>query len=83
MFGLSALHTLLRVIGVAILASLHARYVGAYLGGEMAVFFVYKALRRDFRFVIAVEGAASWIGSVFHRLVCKLLVDFTALIHFR
>ena len=82
MVGLSAFHVLLKVIGVALLASLHARYL-AYLGGEMAAYLVYKALRRDFRLPRPQEEAASRIVAFIHRPIAKLLTDFTALIHNR
>ena len=83
MVGIAAFHTLTRVTGVALLATLHARYVGVYLGGEIAAYFVYKAVRRDFRYMLPLEGAVSWIVSVVYGLMSKQIVDFSACIRFR
>ncbi len=48
--------------------------------GDVLLFMVYKAARRDFQSWL--PGTGLWV-SVLHRLIAKLVVDFTSCVHFR
>ena len=50
---------------------------------EIAVYLLYKVIRRDLRYYPVVKGAMSWVLTLFFRVVVKLVADFTAMIHFR
>ena len=48
-----------------------------------AAFLVYKLARGDFLYWLPIYGTAGLIVSFFIRVVTKVIVDFTALVHFR
>ena len=79
----SACHVAVRMLGVALLASVDPFIVVAMLGGDMLLYFVFKVLRGDLRYSLKLKGFLSWSSSVLLRLFVKIMVDFGALVHFR
>ena len=77
MFVMSASHVLLKVLSTALLATVGGLYVGAYLGGDMLFFLLFKAARNDFRFWLNIPALASAVLTVLSRIGVKLMVDFT------
>ena len=83
MFAFSAFHVSVRFIGVTILAIARPYLVGVFVGGDMLCFLLFKLVRDDLRYWIKLPNFASWPISIIARLLNKLLVDFTALVHLR
>ena len=83
MVTFSALHITLKVLGVALLAILDRRIVGAMLGGDLLIYVSYKILRNDFYHWLPLVGPLATFVSFVVRCTVKVLVDFTAVIHFR
>jgi len=54
--------------------------VAKVLGGELALFFVVKALRRDLRYWVPVYGVSGGVVSFIGRIVAKVVGDWTAVI---
>ena len=77
MLMFSFCHVIMKVIGTALLASISGRYVGAYLGGDMIFFFLFKLARYDLRYWMNLSGALSIMFTVVARVVAKVMVDFT------
>ena len=83
MFVFSSCHVLMKVLSTALLASVGGVYVGAYLGGDMLFYFIFKTVRGDFRYWVNVPAALSAIVSSVIRVAMKLMVDFTCLLQGR
>ena len=77
---MSSLHNLSRSLGCAMLAISDANKVILFIGGEIGLYLVFKILRRDVHYWIPVSFL---IGSIFARIVVKVIVDFTGCIHYR
>ena len=83
MFFFSACHITMKLIGVGLLATISATYVGVFLGGDMLVYFCYKIGRHDLRYWLRVDGALSWIVSITLRVFVKVIVDFSTFVQAR
>ena len=83
MFMFTTCHILIRVLGVAILAAVSPAITAAILGGDLLFFLLFKLARNDFRYWVKLDGAMSWIASMFARIVEKLMVDFTVMVQLR
>ena len=85
MTSISSLHNLSRCIGCALLAvSVDKRLIAAIVGGEVAIFIVYKvAYTRDFRHWIPIEGNIQMMLSIFHRVMVSILTIFAGCLHLR
>jgi hypothetical protein len=57
--------------------------VAMLLGGELLVYFVIKGLRRDLWYWMPVYGGFGVFASWMIRWVIKVIVDWTAVVHFR
>jgi len=53
------------------------------MGCEMAVYFLYKIIRRDFRYWLPLGPSTSIPASMLVRVVQKILSDFTCFLHLR
>ena len=81
---ISSLHTLSRSVGCSLLAaSGGASLVLPFIGGEMLLYFSWKAVRGDFMYWIRVEGALGLLMTFFFRFGIKIIVDFTGCLQFR
>jgi hypothetical protein len=78
-----ALLLLARSVSTALLAVLGSQYVAAYYLSDMAMYFIYKALRRDLWHWVPLKGAIGVVETVIERIMVKILVDFTGVIQFR
>lgn len=72
-----------KTFACALCASVSESLLAAFLLGEMALFFLYKAVRREFSYWVPLYGVPGFAMSVATRLVVKVMVDFTGLIQFR
>ena len=81
---MSACHNLSRSIGCALLAaSGGATMVLSFVGGEVVVYLMWKALRRDLLYWFKVDGFLGIFGSFLIRVLVKVIVDFSGCFHFR
>jgi len=83
MTGISMLYNLSMSVGCALLAATDSSLLIYIVGGNVAVYLVVKVARNDFWFWPRVEGVAGVFASLLQRLVTKVIVDFTGLLHFR
>ena len=80
----AAVHITLKVLGVALLATLGSTIVGVMLGGDLLIFLSYKILRNDWYYCAPVEGFfLGMLVTILFRVVAKILTDFTGLIQTR
>ena len=86
-FALMALmttaHVLMKVLACSLMLRLSAMWFWMYLCGDMALYFLYKLLRGDLRYWLNLEGALSWLTTLVIRVMGKIIVDFTLIVHFR
>ena len=81
---MSSLHNLSRSIGYALLAVAGGTtMVLSFVGGEIMVYLIWKALRRDLLYWIKVDGFLGIFGSCLIRVVVKVIVDFSGCLQFR
>ncbi|GMH80624.1 hypothetical protein TL16_g08626 [Triparma laevis f. inornata] len=57
--------------------------VFAYLGIDMALYLAYKLLRWDFYYWLPIYGLPGAFFAFWSRVIVKIVVDFTACVHFR
>lgn len=76
----AALHIALKLLGVALLATLGPIYVSVIMATDLFLFLGYKLLRRDMIYWIP---KASWTISISFRVALKILTDFTVSIQHR
>lgn len=50
---------------------------------DLGLFFIYKIARNDLRYWLNIEGLLSWVTTMVVRLVIKVVVDFTLMVHLR
>ena len=77
---MSSLHNLSRSLGCALLAYSDANKVIIFIGSETGFYLVYKILRQDFHYWIR---GFPLISSLIHRIIVKVIADFTGCLHFR
>ena len=82
---MSALHNMSRSLGCALLLASDA---GTYLfslfvGGEIGLYLVFKILGRDFYYWPQMSASIAVFGSLFSRIITKVVVDFSGCIHLR
>jgi len=81
---ISALRNVSRSLGVALLAaSSNKMLVFYFVGGEFALFFLYKIARGDIWFWLRLEGITKYIATSFGRLTTKIVADFSGCLHLR
>ena len=80
----SALHNLSRSLGCALLAVSNTdNLVLIFIGGEMGLYLLYKCFCGDFICHLPLSGfLAIWV-SFFHRVVEKVVTDFSGCLHCR
>lgn len=83
MFFFTACHVSIRLLGVALLAVINPILAVGILGADSLLYLTLKLARDDFRYWLNVSGVMSMIVSICWRMIGKIFVDFTALVHFR
>ena len=76
---MSALHNLSRSVGCALLAASSSGNMNLFyfVGGETAIFLLFKIARRDFFYWVRVEGLWALLLAFFERTIVKIIVDFS------
>ena len=54
-----------------------------FVGGEIALFLIYKIVRGDFHMWYPIDGVSSIVASFLVRGFTKIVVDFTGCLQFR
>jgi hypothetical protein len=80
MFAVHSTLIIGRTLAMALLFLTNWRWMAAYLGGDMGLYLLYKILRNDVYYFPAGLGLGQ---SVVCRVLAKVLVDYTGVIHFR
>ncbi|GMH86951.1 hypothetical protein TrST_g4851 [Triparma strigata] len=83
MMSLSFAHVMLRTFSCALLALTNPQWLIYYLVADVGLFFLYKIVRRDFFYLVNLNGIVRLAIAILERFTIKLLVDFTMLIHLR
>ena len=76
---MSALHNLSRSVGCALLAASSSGNMNLFpfVGGETAIFLLFKIARRDFFYWVRIEGPLAFLLAFVNRVVVKIIVDFS------
>ncbi|GMI30117.1 hypothetical protein TeGR_g7765 [Tetraparma gracilis] len=79
----SALLLLMRSFSTALLFLIDPRAPAIYACGDLAIYFLYKLLRRDFWHWIPVTGVTGVIVAIVERTIVKIVADFTGCLQLR
>jgi len=66
-----------------LLLRLSSLWLILYMCGDMAVYFLYKIVRGDFRYWLNVPNILSWTFSIVIRMGVKVITDFTLIVQYR
>ena len=80
---MSTFHNLSRSIGCALLAASGGAMLLSFVGGEMALYLVFKMVRSDFMAWFPVDGPLGVVMSLIYRVIVKVVADFGGCLHFR
>jgi hypothetical protein len=58
-------------------------WVFLYIGADLGLYILVKILRGDFWFYIPLGGNIEIVSSIIFRVIVKIIVDFTSIVHFR
>ena len=84
MFFFTFAHVSIRIAGLALLAVVGRSVVISVVLGDLALYFLVKALRNDLRYWAPIpSNSASWAASFLARFMCKFMADFTVLVQMR
>ena len=83
MMLMSGSHVLMKVLACSLMLRMDRVWFLLYLAGDMFIYISYKFLRADFRYWLNLSGLASLLASIFTRIIAKIIVDFTMILHFR
>jgi hypothetical protein len=74
---------LLRCMTIVVLGLMGGSWVALYFGVDLGFYLVVKILRGDFWYWVPLGGNAELIISMLNRVVVKVIVDFTSIVHLR
>jgi len=84
MLLMSALHNLSRSLGVVLLATSDSSILVLFLGGEIALYLLYKLMRGDFYYWPPIDGTiVAILGSFLTRIATKVIADYSGCLQFR
>ena len=76
-------HVLMKALACSLMLRLSAIWFWVYIIGDLGVYLLYKLVRGDLRYWLDVRGLAGWTITMITRIVIKIIVDFTLVVHFR
>ena len=76
-------NVLMKVLACSLMLRISKSVFFLYMGGDMAIYFLYKLVRGDLRYWINLHGFASFLASFLVRMIGKTVCDFTLLVQFR
>jgi hypothetical protein len=74
---------LIRCTTIVLLGLMGGSWAFLYIGVDLGLYLLVKVLRGDFWYWMAVGGNAEIGSSILVRVVIKIIVDFTSMVHFR
>jgi len=82
---MGGIHNLSRSLGCALLAATESGklLVLWFIGGEVALYLIYKIARNDYYTWILLDGAAAIIQSFINRALVMVIVAFSGCLHMR
>ena len=73
----------MKILGIALLATVSSVYIGIFLAADMALYCLWKVFQKDFRYWLRLDGVIAWVVSIIARFFIKILVDFTTNVQMR
>jgi hypothetical protein len=83
MLLLSAGMLLIRCTTIVLLGLMGGSWAFLYIGADLCLYFFVKMLRGDFWYWMPIGGNAEIVSSIIFRVMAKIIVDFTSIVHFR
>jgi hypothetical protein len=83
MMLLTAGMLLIRCTTIVLLGLMGGSWVFLYIGADLGLYLLVKILRGDFWYWIHLGGSVEIVISLLSRVVVKIIVDFTSLVHMR
>jgi hypothetical protein len=83
MLLLSAGMLLIRCMTIVLLGLMGGGWAFLYIGADLGLFLLVKILRGDFWYWLPLGGNIEIVSSILLRVVAKIIVDFTSMVHFR
>ncbi|GMH51051.1 hypothetical protein TrST_g8578 [Triparma strigata] len=83
MMSLTFAHVLLQTLACALLAATNPKWLVVNLSADMALFIIYKIVRKDFFYYVNLRGFVRLVTANLDRVGSKVLVNFTLLMHMR
>jgi hypothetical protein len=83
MLLLSAGMLLIRCATIVLLGLIGGSWAFLYIGADLGLYLLVKILREDFWYWAPLGGKAEIVSSILLRVLVKIVVDFTSIVHFR
>ena len=83
MLLLSAGMLFIRCTTIVLLGLLGGSWALLYIGIDLGLYLLVKILRGDFWYWAPLGGNAEIVSSILWRVIAKIIVDFTSMVHFR
>ncbi|GMI31458.1 hypothetical protein TrCOL_g854 [Triparma columacea] len=74
---------LIRCTTIVLLGLMGGSWVFLYIGADLVLYLLVKILSGDFWYWLPVGGSAEIVLSILFRVIAKIIVDFTSIVHFR
>jgi hypothetical protein len=74
---------LIRCTTIVLLGLMGGSWAFLYIGADLGLYFLVKILRGDFWHWFPFGGNTEIMPSIFSRMIIKIIVDFTSIVHFR
>ena len=83
MMLMTGCHVLMKVLACSLMLRISQTWFILYTTLDMMLFFCYKIVLGEVRYMIRLEGLLSWLVSIMCRIAAKTVVDFTLIIRYR
>ncbi|GMI43368.1 hypothetical protein TrCOL_g9829 [Triparma columacea] len=74
---------LIRCTTIVLLGLMGGSWALLYIGADLGLYLLVKILRGDFWYWLPLGGNLEILSSILGRVVIKIIVDFTSIVHFR
>jgi len=74
---------LIRCTTIVLLGLMGGSWAFLYIGADLGLYLLVKTLRGDFWYWIPLGGNIEIVSSIILRVMVKIIVDFTSIVHFR
>jgi hypothetical protein len=74
---------LIRCTTIVLLGLMGGSWAFLYIGADLGLYLLVKILRGDFWYWVPLGGNLEVLNSIFARVIMKIIVDFTSMVHFR